>query len=213
MTFMDTLAEVTGSGFAGTLIAYPLMYLALSHRHKASLSNALNLCLFIVTVPLVGAAYVALGYEETSLRGFMVLFGAPLLTSFIVIGATFESRAKRAKAQAAEGSDSTPNPVVAHVCGFSRPLERLGFILLVVGIGALLLGLIGFWTIEGIHWRGLKYDLREPFIERINYRGGWSEWSARLGLVASVLGYLIAYHYERTLGPLLRIVRWMRTGQ
>jgi hypothetical protein len=173
----------------------------------------MNLCLFIGAVPLVGTAYVALGYEETSLRGFLVLFGAPLLTSFIVIGATFESRAERAKARIAGGSESTANPLVAHVRGFSRPLERLGFILLVVGIGALLLGLIGFWASEGFHWRGLKYDLRELFIERINYRSGWSQWSARLGLITSVVGYLIAYQYERTVGPLLRVVRWVRTGQ
>jgi hypothetical protein len=99
MGYMDTLAEVTGSGVVGTLIANPVMYLALSRRYKASLSNAMNLCLFVVTVPLAGAAFVALGYDETSLRGFLILFGAPLLTSFIVIGATFESRAERAKAQ------------------------------------------------------------------------------------------------------------------
>jgi len=92
-------ASVVGSGIAGALIAYPLMYYALAHRYGAKLSNAANLRLFVVTVPLIGIALVAFGGDSQSISGVLVLFGAPLLVCFIVIGAAFESRAARAKAQ------------------------------------------------------------------------------------------------------------------
>jgi hypothetical protein len=214
---MDTLAVVVGGGLAGTLVAYPLMYLALSHRYKASLSNVLNLCLFIAAVPLVGAADLALGSNSTSIKGVLVLLGAPLLVSFIVIGSAFEMLAERAKARAAGGVSGTENFVATHVRGFSKPAERLAFILLVLGVCALLLGLIGFWASRGFYWDQLAFDLRELLFEQINYRRGWTQWSARIGLVAVIVGYLVAYHYERTIGPLLRVVqgfvRWVRTGQ
>ena len=214
---MDTLAAIIGSGIAGTLIGYPLMYYVLSHRYKASLSTPLNLCLFVVTVPLVGAADVALGSSSPSVIGILVLFGAPLLASFIVIGSAFEMSAQRAKARAAGRETDTQNPIKTHVRSFSRPAERVAFIVLLLGICALLLGLIGFWADRGFYWDQLKYDLKEIFFEDIGYRRGWSQWFARIGLVAGLFGYVVAYQFDRTVHPLLRgvnsFVRWVRTGQ
>jgi hypothetical protein len=36
-------AEIVGTGIAGALIAYPLMYIALANRYKARLTNFANL--------------------------------------------------------------------------------------------------------------------------------------------------------------------------
>jgi len=100
---------------------------------------------------------------------------------------------------------------------FSNPAERIAFLLLILGVCFLLVGLIGFWLDRGFYWDQLKYDIREIFLDDINYRRGWSQWSARVGLGLAVFGYAVAYHYEWTAGSIVRwtnrFAHWIRTGQ
>lgn len=212
---MISWASVVGSGIAGALIAYPLMYYALSNRYRARLSNVTNLCLFIVTVPLIGIAVVAFGGDSQSLSGFLVLFGAPLLVCFMVIGLAFESRAERARTQ--PGAKGVGAVVKGHLRRFTRSAERLALVALLLGLVILLSGLIGYWSHRGFYWSELKYDLREIFLDDIRYGRGWTQWFARIGLPLSVLGYAVSYHYDRTVTPVVgwvsRFARWIRTGE
>lgn len=191
------------------------MYYALAHRYGARLSNAANLWLFVVTVPLIGIALAAFGGDPQSLPGILVLFGAPLLVCFIVIGAAFESLAERAKPQA-EAPDA-PTLVKDRLRRFTRPAERVALIALLVGLVTLLSGLVGYWGHRGFYWSELKYDLLELFFEDIRYARGWPQWFARIGLVLSVLGYAVSFHYERTVKPIASwasgFSRWIRTGE
>jgi hypothetical protein len=43
MASVISWAEIVGTGIAGALIAYPLMYIALANRYKARLTNFANL--------------------------------------------------------------------------------------------------------------------------------------------------------------------------
>jgi hypothetical protein len=206
-------AEVVGTGIAGALIAYPLMYIALANRNRARLSNFANLLLFVVTAFLIGIAEVGLGGRSESVSGILVLFGAPLLVCFIVIGAAFESRAERTRAPAKAPPDAS---LKAALRRFTRPAERVALVALVLGLLLLVVGLIGFWAHRGFYFDQLKYDFAEIFFEDIHYRRGWSQWSARIGLVLSAIGFAVAFHYDRTISPLGRLVsgftRWVRTG-
>jgi hypothetical protein len=208
------LASILGSGLAGALIAYPLVYYPLAHRHKAKLAGGMNLTLFVLTVPIIGAAQMALGNDTESLMGMTVLFGAPLLTCFIVIGSAFEIRAARAAVPAV---NAAPFPLRDSLRRFERPIERLS--LLILGIGAILLvvGITGYWLDRGLYLSELKYDLQELFLEDIGYRRAWSRWSARIGIVLVAGGYAGAYHYDRTWGAISRLIRaiahWVRTGR
>lgn len=93
----------------------------------------------------------------------------------------------------------------------------MAFVVLVIGLCLFLIGLVGFWVDRGFYWSELKYDLREIFFEDINYRRGWSQWCARIGLVLAICGFAVAYYYERIVAPVLRhvsgFIRWVRTGQ
>ena len=205
-------AEIVGAGIAGALIAYPVMYIALANRYKARLTNFANLCLFVVAIPLIGMAEVALGGNSESISGVLVLFGAPLVACFIVIGVAFESSAERAKAAPKATIEAS---VKAGLGRFTRPAERIALLATVLGLALLTLGLIGFWAHRG-YFDQLKYDLAEIFFEDINYRGGWAQWCARVGLVFSVFGFAVAFQYDRTVSPIGRLVssftRWVRTG-
>ncbi|MGA8052241.1 MAG: hypothetical protein WCA09_18825 [Burkholderiales bacterium] len=213
MTSVIPWAEIVGSGIAGALIAYPLMYIALANRYKARLTNFANLSLFIVTVPLIGIAEVAFGGSSESISGILALFGAPLVVCFIVVGVAFESRAERAKAEPKVTIEASAKISLAR---FARPAERIAFLAMIVGLVLLIVGLIGFWANRG-YFDQLKYDLAEIFFEDINYRGGWAQWCARIGLVFSVFGFAVAFHYDRTVLPIVRQVyrfaHWVRTGQ
>lgn len=212
---MNTLAAIVGSGLAGTLIAYPLMYYALSNHVKTTLSNLANLGLFVLAVPLVGAIQVTFGGHPDSVTGFLVLFGAPLLVTFVVIGPALEIRSKRekAKSEVAHGGDR----VGYHLPRFTSPVERVSFVLLILGISFLIVGLVGYWIDRGFYLSELKYDISEIFLDDISYRRGWAQWCARGGLVVSVFSYITAYHYERIVAPMVRcasgLVRWVRTGE
>jgi hypothetical protein len=207
-------ASVVGSGLAGALIAYPLMYLALANRYKAKLSNFANFCLFVVAVPLIGIADVMFGGSSKSLTGILVLFGSPLLVCFIVIGAAFESRADRVQAPPKASLEVS---LKGGLHRFSRPAERVGLIAMVLGLSLLFVGLIGYWAHRGFYLDQLKYDLAEILLDDIHYRRGWSQWFARIGLVLSLTAFAVAFQYERTVSPVSRLaasfVRWVRTGQ
>lgn len=100
---------------------------------------------------------------------------------------------------------------------FSKPAERVAFILLILGVCSLFVGLVGYWIDRGFYWSELKYDAREIFLEDISYRRGWCQWSARIGLGLAVFGYAVAYHYDQTAGRIVRwaggFARWVRTGE
>ena len=132
-----------------------------------------------------------------------------------MIGAAFESRAERAKAPAK--TTNLEASVKGGLRRFSRPTERVAFITMAVGLALLFVGLVGFWAHRGFYFDELKYDFVEIFFDDIQYRRGWSQWLARIGAVLSVLGFAVAFHYERTVSPLGRLAsgfaRWVRTGQ
>jgi hypothetical protein len=212
---VNTLSSIVGYGIAMALIAYPLMYYALANRYKATLSNGINLCLFLVVVPIVGVFEFAFGSDTLSLSGLAVFFGVPLLVCFITIGIAFERRADRPKVRPDESP--APSLLASHLNRFSRPSERAAFVFFFLGIGLLLIGLVGYWVSRGFYWDGLKYYLQEIFLDDIHYRRGWSQWCARIGLALSVVGYVVAYHYDQTAGKMFRLVNvfthWLRTGK
>lgn len=100
---------------------------------------------------------------------------------------------------------------------FSRPAERVAFILMILGVCLLFAGLAGYWIDRGFYWDELKYDAREIFLEDIGYRRGWCQWFARIGLGLTALGYVTAYHYDRTAGRIVSwaaaLAHWVRTGE
>jgi hypothetical protein len=209
-------ATVVGTGLASALIAYPLMYLALANRYKASLSGFANACLFVVAAPVIGIADLAFdGGDSTSYGGLLVLLGVPFAVCFIVIGAAFESKAERAKAPPGAGVAATAKEKLRH---FGRPAERAAFVAMLVGLCLLVVGLLMFWVRRGFFFDQLKYDLVEVFFDSSNYhRYGWAQWLARIGIVLSTVGFIVAFLYERTIAPLSRALsgfaRWVRTGE
>ncbi|MGQ0510302.1 MAG: hypothetical protein ACT4P9_06780 [Betaproteobacteria bacterium] len=217
MTSMILWATLIGTGIGIALIAYPVMYLALADHYKASLSGVTNVCLFVVTVPLIGLADLAFGGgDPRSYGGLLVLLVMPLVVCFVVIGAAFENQADRAKTP--PSTTCVAASIKESLRRFGRPAERLAFALMVVGLCLLIGGLLLFWVRRGFYVDQLKYDFVEIFFESSSYyRYGWSQWLARVGVLMSIVGFAIAFHYNRIVSPLSRIAsgvaRWVRTGE
>ena len=213
---IDTLAFIVGSGFAFTLIFFPIAYLALAGQFKFKLPLKMTLGLFCLSVPLVGVTQALLGRGDTNtLSGWFVLFGVPLTVSLAVVFAAYRSSSKR-KPSLVESS-LMQSSIARHLHRFSKPAERVAFIVLILGLCLLLIGLIGFWFDRGFYWSQIKYDLTEIFIEKTSYTRGWSQLCARIGLALIAVGYAVAYHHKRIVVPFYshvgKFVRWIRTGK
>jgi hypothetical protein len=213
---MDTLTFIVGSGFASTLIFFPIAYLALAGQFRFKLSHRNIFGLFCLSVPLVGVAQALLGRGDSdTFAGWFVLFCVPLIICLVSIFTAYQLSSKRN--ESLEKTISVEGRIARYLRRFSRPAERAAFIVLIVGLCLLLIGLVGFWLNRGFYWSELKYDLSEIFIEETSYTHRWAPLCARIGLTLTAFGYAVAYHHERIVVPfhsyVNKFVRWLRTGK
>lgn len=97
---------------------------------------------------------------------------------------------------------------------FTRAAERTAFLMMLVGIALLVIGAIGYWVDRGgVDWYNFFDDVEAIFERRY---GSYWHVIARTGLALSIIGYVVAYHYDRIIAPSLRaaarLLRWVRTG-
>ena len=88
-------------------------------------------------------------------------------------------------------------------------IGRVFFLVMVVGIALAAVGVvanISYWGITSIDW--LFSNLWDLFFSGYAHR--WHHYCARIGAVIAIFGYVLAYHYQKTIG---RAVDWVRAGQ
>jgi len=81
------------------------------------------------------------------------------------------------------------------------------FLVMLIGILLTAIGVAA--KTDDMHFNSILIDLWELFFRERAY-GRWWYWCARVGAVMGIIGYVVAYHYDGTLG---RIVRWVRAGR
>lgn len=91
-----------------------------------------------------------------------------------------------------------------------RKYQRIGFVILILAIAMTSVGVVAH--IQNMRIERLFSDLWELiYAERIyGWRDQWEYWFARTGALLTIAGYVLAYHYDSTLG---RVVRWINAGR
>lgn len=93
------------------------------------------------------------------------------------------------------------------------PETRIGRLFFLVMITGTLLVVIGVTAhIQDMHIDSIFSDLWKLFYLGRLYDWGhqWEYWIARVGALLAIAGYVLAYHYHRTIG---RVVAWVRAGK
>lgn len=205
-TIMQSLPSILGGGLASTLLLFPVAYLALAGQFKFKMSDGRKILLFLLCVPLVGAIQLALGGVDSTLAyGFLELFAVPLLVPLLVclavifVAYQFDRGRIRFPPSPLRWLGSTPSTP-------STPTTRAGFVVLVAST-------LTFFVALAFHlltFRYSRFDLWDfLFAEYMGHRG-IDVWIARISACTALLSYVLAYHYDRTVG---RLLRWVRSGE
>ena len=90
------------------------------------------------------------------------------------------------------------------------PPTKLGRVFFLTMLMGILLTSIGIAANVGrMEFNSVPVDLWELFFRDRMY-GRWWYWCARIGAIMGIIGYVLAYHYDSTLG---RILQWVREGR
>lgn len=89
------------------------------------------------------------------------------------------------------------------------PQTKIGRVCFLVMVVGLILVVIAIWGhVYHMQWERLPSDLWGLFWGD-NTHGHWQYSAARIGGAMAVLGYICAYHWQRTIG---RVIGWVRAG-